>query len=395
MEPLIRLTGARVAQSARHSEFRDLAIRRGRILPFESKVEVGRQYDLTGHLLLPGLINIHEHFEFSLFPRLGRGPYPNASAWAAVVHQPDKSPVKEHLRVPKRVRLIWGGIKNLLNGVTTVAHHNPWDGKVFARCFPVRVLRRFGWAHSLAFSECVSELHRETPAGWPFIIHAAEGTDDRARSEIRWLECMGVLDEATILVHAIAATARDIETLRKRSVSVAWCPSSNLFTIGATLPAAALGSDLTIALGTDSAMTAEGDLIDEMRVARKEGDLTPEELYPLVTTNAARALRLNLGQGEIRERGVADLIAVRDRGQTPAEALADLHPEMVMIGGRVMLLSNCLAGNSRAHYAGGFNRISVRGRGQWLIRADVPNLYAEAARELGPEIRLAGRRVCP
>jgi hypothetical protein len=142
-------------------------------------------------------------------------------------------------------------------------------------------------------------------------------------------------------------------------------------------------------------MTAEGDLIDEMRVARKEGKLTLEQLYPLVTTNAARALRLGPGQGEIRERGVADLLAVRDQGQTPAQALADLHPEMVMIGGRVMLLSASLAGHSRTHYAGGLNRICVQGRGQWLIRADVPDLYAEAARELGPEIRLAGRRVCP
>ncbi len=384
-----------MALSARRSEFLDLAIRRGRILPFDSNVEVGRQYDLTGHLLLPGLINIHEHFEFSLFPRLGRGPHANASDWASAVHQPDKSPVKEHLRVPKRVRLIWGGIKNLLNGVTTVAHHNPWEGRVFARCFPVRVLRRFGWAHSLAFCENVADAHRQTPAEWPFIIHAAEGTDERARSEIRRLESMGVLDETTILVHAIAATECDLEIMRKRSVSVAWCPSSNLFTIGATLPSAVLRSDLTTALGTDSAMTAEGDLIDEMRIARKEGNLTPEELYPLVTTNAARALRLDLGQGEIRERGVADLIAVEDRGQTPAQALADLHPEMVMIGGKVMLLSDRLGAHSRAHYGAGLNPISIQGRGQWLIRADVSNLYAEAARELGPEIRLAGRRVCP
>ena len=395
MEPLIRLTGARVALSARHSEFLDLAIRRARILPFDSKVEVGRHYDLTGHLLLPGLINIHDHLEFNLFPRLGRGPYPNASDWAAAVHRPNDSPVQEHLRVPKAVRLTWGGIKNLLSGVTTVAHHNPWEAKVFTRGFPVRVLRKFGWAHSLAFSKCVSDARKETPADWPFIIHAAEGTDERARSEIGWLDCMGVLDETTILVHGIAATERDIETMRKRSVCVAWCPSSNLFTIGATLPSAALRSDLTIALGTDSAMTAEGDLIDEMRVARKEGKLTPEQLYPLVTTNAARALRLGPGHGEIRERGVADLIAIRDQGQTPAQALADLHPEMVMIGGRVMLLSAALAGHSRAHYAGGLNRICIQGRGQWLIRADVPDLYAEAVRELGPEIRLAGRRVCP
>ncbi len=74
----------------------------------------------------------------------------------------DRSPVKEHLAVPKAVRLAWGGLKNLLSGVTTVAHHNPYDAAVFENGFPVRVVKRFGWAHSLHFS---SDLVEPLP-GW-------------------------------------------------------------------------------------------------------------------------------------------------------------------------------------------------------------------------------------
>ena len=70
---------------------------------------------------------------------------------------PDRSPVKEHLAVPKAVRLAWGGLKNLLSGVTTVAHHNPYEAAVFENGFPVRVVKRFGWAHSLHFSPDVVE----------------------------------------------------------------------------------------------------------------------------------------------------------------------------------------------------------------------------------------------
>src|SRR5580693_4058881 len=218
MEQAIRLTGARVALGARRAEFIDLALRRGRILPFGSAVSGGPQIDLTGHLLLPGLINVHDHLEFNLFPRLGRGPWGNATDWAAAVYHPADPPLKEHLQVPKKTRLYWGAIKNLLSGVTTVAHHNPWDAKVFGRSFPVRVLKRFGWAHSLAFSADVTERYRGTPAPWPFFIHAAEGTDPHARAEIPRLEAMGVLGGNTVLVHAVATTASQLETIRNSAV---------------------------------------------------------------------------------------------------------------------------------------------------------------------------------
>ncbi len=105
----------------------------------------------------------------------------------------------------------------------------------------------------------------------------------------------------------------------------------------------------------------------------------------------ARILRLNAGQGTIRERGVADVVAVADKGQTPAEALRDLRPEMVMVRGQVMLLSDCLAARMGAD---GLNPLQVEGRGRYLVRADITALYSAAARALGPEIRLAGRSVC-
>jgi cytosine/adenosine deaminase-related metal-dependent hydrolase len=91
--------------------------------------------DLDGHVVLPGLINSHDHLEFNLFPRLGRGVYPNATEWARDIYHPERSPIREQLQVPKPVRLAWGGLKNLLSGVTTVCHHNPYERKIFGAGF--------------------------------------------------------------------------------------------------------------------------------------------------------------------------------------------------------------------------------------------------------------------
>jgi len=391
--PAIQLAGARVTHDARLTERMDLVIRNGRIAPFGSACVKGTVIDLSGHLLLPGLINAHDHLEFSLFPRLGHGPYGNATMWARDIYHPERAPVREHLAVPKSVRLIWGGLRNLFSGVTTVAHHNPWD-EIFDNDFPVRVIRNVGWAHSLNFSPDVAERFRATPADWPFIIHAAEGGDSSAFSEIETLDAMGVLDRRTVLVHAIALRQADIDTLRARQCSLVWCPSSNLFTCGKTLTRLTLDSGLPVALGTDSPLTADGDIADEIRSARNLMQIPCERLFEMVTTQAASILRLPDATGEIREDGPADIVAVADDGGSPAESIAGLCPELVMTAGEIRLISaRLLAANPRLRIPRQ-QRVAVEGRAEWFVDADLSSLHRAAVGVLGSEFRLAGKSLC-
>jgi cytosine/adenosine deaminase-related metal-dependent hydrolase len=400
LDKIVRLTGARVALGATSAERIDLEIRRGRVQPWRSRLQQsasctarGPELDLDGYLILPGLINCHDHLEFNLFPRLGRGPYPNATAWAEDIYHPDRSPVKEHLAVPKAVRLAWGGLKNLLSGVTTVAHHNPYDAEVFDKGFPVRVVKQFGWAHSLHFSSDLTNRYRAVCRRWPFLIHAAEGTDSNAASEVQELERTGVLSARTVLIHGVGIDCDSLEILQRRRASLVWCPSSNLFMLSQTLPPEVLRSGLPICLGTDSALTCQGDLARELRVAREVSCVTVADIYPMVTTRAARTLLLNQGEGEIRERGIADLLAVRDSGQNPAEALQDFVPALVILGGKIQLISTNLAARIDPLLTRYLQKVELEGCGTWLVNANVSLLRAATEAVLGTNFQLAGRTV--
>ena len=267
------ITGARVAISSSETYNLDLWLQNGRISLSPVASAETSTLDLHSYLVLPGLINAHDHLELNLFPKLGRGYYPNASAWAKDIYRPNEQPVKQHRKIRKSLRLQWGGIKNLLSGVTMVAHHNPFHRVFGERGFPVRVVERNGWAHSIEFSPDWQIRARSTPADYPFFIHAAEGTDEAASREIQTLQMAGALTSSTVLIHGVGIRPSDIQVLKNANTSLVWCPSSNHFTLNRTLQTAVLNSGIPIALGSDSALTADGDLLDELRVARRTADV--------------------------------------------------------------------------------------------------------------------------
>jgi cytosine/adenosine deaminase-related metal-dependent hydrolase len=375
------LRGGRVATGPESAERLDLGIKDSRLcLP--ARDCAGPIEDCTGLLILPGLINAHDHLEFNLFPRLGCGPYPNATAWARDIYRPDADPVRRHLSTPKSARLRWGGLKNLLSGVTTVMHHNPYDA-VFDDDFPVRVVRRYGWAHSPAFSPDLGKAFRATPPDVPFIIHAGEGTDSCAAAEIQALDAQGALALNTVVVHGVGMDALDVQLMARRGASLIWCPTSNLFLLGRTLSNDVLDAGIPMALGTDSALTAAGDMADELAAAA--GTVGWPRAYRMVTADAAAILRLQNGEGEIRDGGIADLLLLRDRGKTPAAALDDLSPELVIVGGTPRLVSCQTAGRIGDAMDDHWGRLELEGRGAWRVNARVP--------ECGVGLRLAGRQV--
>lgn len=276
--------------------------------------------DLSGYLALPGLINSHDHLEMNLFPRLGKPPYPNFYAWAKDIYHPERSPIREILQVSLQDRLWWGAYKNLISGVTTVVHHNPFYRRVFNRWFPVKVVKNYAWSHSLGFGNNLVQDFQKSRAK-PYIIHAAEGADTASAQEIDALERMGVLGQNTVIVHGISATDQQIQRMSKVGVSLVWCPASNQFLYGKNAPISKMKNHLQIALGTDSTMSGSPTLLDEMRLARDTGMASPAELLEMVTTNASAIFNLQKAGGVIREGIPADLLLLPDRGKPVAETL--------------------------------------------------------------------------
>ncbi|HEX4022409.1 MAG TPA: amidohydrolase family protein [Acidobacteriaceae bacterium] len=402
-EDQVVIHGARYAKGPQESEHGSIQIIGGRIHRIVSRApnlpvaaSNRTEIDLSGFLIMPGLINAHDHLEFALFPRLADPPYRNYIDWGEDIHHKFPEVIAKHRAVPKDLRVWWGGIRNLLCGVTTVSHHNPLWPELQRSDFPVRVVQQYGWAHSLALGGDLRAARAATPEGRPFIVHACEGVDELAREELWGLDRSRVLDASAVLVHGLAIDAAGVELIRERGVSLVVCPSSNNFLFGELPDMAILGGVENVALGNDSPLTAEGDLLDEIRFAIRSCGIAPRSAYPMVTEAPAAMLRLKGGEGAIKVSGVGDLIAVRDTDQDAADRLRTLSMidvEFVMIGGCVQLASETILDRLPPAATQGLEPLWIDGTIRWL-RAPVKELLRKTEEVLGAsQIQLGSRRV--
>ncbi len=317
--------------------------------------------DLDESFVFPGLINAHDHLELNSQPRLKwRERYGNASEWIADF-QP-RFATDPALAVTRPATLddrAWvGGLKNLLSGVTTVCHHNPLH-RVLRKRFPVRVVQQFGYSHSLQIDgDAVAESHRTTPRDWPWMIHAAEGLDQAAQGELDRLDRLGCLAGNTVLIHGVALCRASADRVINAGAGLVWCPSSNQFLFNATADVRAFDDADRLALGSDSRLSGEGDVLDELKAAQETRQLSAEGLARTVTTGAARLLRIQAGAIAVGEP--ADLTVIRPLAPCPFDSLvaasrADLR--FVMIDGRPCIAEPSLA---PAFLASGVSTIAAR-----------------------------------
>ena len=351
-----------------------------------------RVVDLEGDRLLPGLINAHDHLQLNSFrlPEYGRR-YLNAGEWiedfnARMVAD---SAFSAGRAIPRDRRLVHGGCKNLLSGVTTVAHHDPFYPPLTSRDYPTQVLAGYGWSHSLGIdgTESVRASFERTPVDQPWIIHAAEGIDAAAAAEFDRLDELGCIGSRTLLVHGVALDGAQRARLAAAGAGLIWCPTSNQRLFGATAEVAGLVGLGRVALGSDSRLTGGLDLLEEVRAAGALGGFDEPTLESLVTESAARLLRLS-DRGVLRAGARADLVVLPARLPLSRAVRKDIR--LVMLGGSMCCGDRDLAGIMMAKS----QRMEIRVEGCVKVVTQRLGAALSSTAELEPGVELfemAGR----
>lgn len=314
----------------------------------------------------PGLINAHDHLHRNHYARLGSPPYRNAYDWGDDLHTRFVPELSRAATLPRDSALLFGALKNLLGGVTTAVHHDRWE-PAFQRDFPIRV-PRIHTAHSLRLEPGLTSGNGSAPLA----VHLAEGTDAASADEVREADRVGLLSEKFIAVHVVGPDADGIERFRRSGAALVWCPTSNEFLFGRTVPKTLLSRDVDVLIGTDALLTGTGTMLDELSAARTLGILDDERLLDAVGSVPAR--RLGLPRPSLSAGAPADLILFRRPvlearprdvalvlvGGMPRLAdeelgvifdLADAKCEPLMVGGKAKLVAAPLARAAREAFA--------------------------------------------
>ena len=137
---------------------------------------------------------------------------------------------------------------------------------------------------------------------------------------VQRLNNLGIIGPSLMAVHCVYLNDQDMATLAKNKVSIVHNPSSNM-KLGSGIAdiAKMLKQNLNISLGTDSSASNNRlDIMEEMRLAAlliKGSTKSPEsfsanEAIKMATINGAKALGLESIIGSIEKNKKADLVAI-------------------------------------------------------------------------------------
>lgn len=363
-----------------------------------AQVQPAVRRDLSGHLVMPGLVNAHTHIPMTLLRGVAEGVALRGfldRVWA------EEARVMDPVGTEIGARL--GAVEALLAGTTTAldmyfhpgaAHRGA--AEVGLRHVIGPVFFSFPGPDGLNWEQRMAVL-REWPAmvadiGGPFIphalmphapvtvgpeylrqladyaethgylvtTHASENTGENddtvaafGQRPIDMLHTTGILDSGPVIAHAVRIDDRERELIVAAGASVAHCPGSNLkLASGALDWVAKQRAGITLGLGTDGCSSSNDlDMFSVMRLASNLARLTThdptaapsEEIVRAATLGGATALGLADRIGSVEVGKEADLIAI-DLDAPHFVPLHDPYVALVYAAGRADVSDVWVAG---------------------------------------------------
>ena len=343
-------------------------IQDGRIVASGAHVTLpsGTRVMHTDGIIAPGLIDLHNHLSWNIFPRWkpieefgNRYEWQQKPVYKIQMTVPHELIAREGLECEAEryaeVKAITEGetsvtgsmhgpcVQHLTRNLDVDPELGPGLGKIIYDVFPLQMSPE-------ALADANAALSAQ-PRG-SLLIHLGEGAphDASAAREFAMLKGRGLLRPGVSLIHGVAITPEEFAEMAAASVGLIWSPRSNVELYGDTANvAAAKAAGVHIALAPDWSPTGSVGLLGELNYASLWNQTqTPpvfaeKDLVMMATANAAELVNLSGEIGSLAPGHAADLIVLRksgaDGGHDAYWAITHASPqdlELVLIGGRAL-----------------------------------------------------------
>lgn len=339
-----------------------------------------RRIDAGGDIVMPGMVNGHNHASMALFRGLGDDvadrlrrymfPLEKMAIDAESVYRGARLAAVEMAlggvttfadmyyfedQVARAVKEV--GLRGVL-GETVIGFPapdaaEPYGGLDYAKAFIDRYrgdeLVIPALAPHAPYTVDTEHLRRVAEAAerWdvPVLTHLAETESevDQVREQfgmtpVEYLDSVGLLDERLVAAHCIYVTDSDIDLMRRRGVGVSHNIVSNVKSAKAIAPALDMfDRGVRIGLGTDGPMSGNTiDIIGQLgyvaklhKLANNDRTVMPAvKVVEMATMGGARALHLEDRIGSLEAGKLADVIVV-DKDSVHMTPLYDVYSALV------------------------------------------------------------------
>jgi 5-methylthioadenosine/S-adenosylhomocysteine deaminase len=328
-------------------------------IQFVSSFQADRVIDAKGKMAMPGFVNTHSHSPMTILRCFGDDLPLDEWLFGKMIPTEEKFSKED---------IYWGGmlgvIEQIKSGVTCfadmyepsnvimdlvvenqiranvagphitinpdkeyeeyVAHMKKWNNSHDG------LIRESAIIHSIyTYSEekIRARVAAAKEANTGIQIHISEAPFEQAqiaekygKTPMQMLEERGVFDVPTLAAHCVHLTDGDFEILKRRDISVAHCPSSNLkLGSGIADVPRMLAEGINVTIGTDGASSNSNlNFVEEMHLTsmiHKGNQMNPlvvnaKEVLRMATVNGAKATGFGNEVGTLEPGKKADLILI-------------------------------------------------------------------------------------